>query len=128
MEFDAFKKFSFENLEVYRSSRDLVKEIYILQKKFPSEEKYALCDQIRRSASSITSNIAEGAGRMSIKEKIHFIEIAYGSMMESFSQLQIAQDLGYVREDDVEALRPLYNKVALLMSRLRNSFEQKLPK
>ena len=96
--YDPYKKFSFENLEVYKQARLLVKQIYLLQNKFPKEEKYALGDQIRRSSTSITSNIAEGCGRNSPKEKIHFIEIAFGSMTESFSQLQNAQDLGYIQE------------------------------
>ena len=104
--------FTFEKLEVYQVARKLVKDIYELQNRFPSEERYALGDQIRRSATSITSNIAEGSGRNSLKEKIHFVEIAFGSMTESFSQLQNAQDLGYIQEADVEALRPQFNHVA----------------
>lgn len=120
------QKFSFEGLEVYRCARELVKGIYILQNKFPKEEKYALGDQIRRSATSITSNIAEGSGRSSIREKIHFIEIAFGSMTESFSQLQNAQDLGYLLEADIDKLRPLYSRVAALLSNLRKSFERRI--
>lgn len=120
------QKFSFEGLEVYRCARELVKGIYILQNKFPKEEKYALGDQIRRSATSITSNIAEGSGRSSIREKIHFIEIAFGSMTESFSQLQNAQDLGYILEADIDKLRPLYSRVAAMLSNLRKSFERKI--
>jgi len=118
--------FTFEKLEVYQVARKLVKDIYELQNRFPSEERYALGDQIRRSATSITSNIAEGSGRNSLKEKIHFVEIAFGSMTESFSQLQNAQDLGYIQEADVEALRPQFNHVAALLSLLKKSFEAKL--
>lgn len=120
------RKFSFESLEVYKAARILVRDIYRLQNKFPKEEKYALGDQIRRSATSITSNIAEGSGRNSLKEKIHFIEIAFGSMTESFSQLQNAQDLEYINESDIEQLRPLYNKVAALLSLLKKSYEKRL--
>lgn len=120
------RKFSFEDLDAYKVARLLVRDIYRLQNKFPREEKYALGDQIRRSSTSITSNIAEGSGRASIKEKIHFIEIAFGSMTESFSQLQNAQDLGYIEESDVEALRPQFNHVAALLSNLRRSFEERL--
>lgn len=120
------RKFSFENLDAYKVARLLVRDVYRLQNKFPIEEKYALGDQIRRSSTSITSNIAEGSGRTSIKEKIHFIEIAFGSLMESFSQLQNAQDLGYIEESDVEALRPQFNHVAALLSNMRKSFEAKL--
>ena len=124
--FDPMKKFSFETLEVYKEARILVKGIYLLQNKFPKEEKYALGDQIRRSSTSITSNIAEGSGRNSLKEKIHFIEIAFGSMTESFSQLQNAQDLGYIDEDEIDALRPSFNKVAAYLSGLKASYERRL--
>lgn len=120
------RKFSFENLDVYNTARELVVSIYKLQNTFPKEERYALGDQIRRSAVSITSNIAEGCGRNSIKEKIRFIEIAFGSLTESFSQLQIAHDLEYINENDIESLRPIFNKVAALLSILRNSYEKKM--
>jgi len=120
------KKFAFEILEAYKVARVLVRDVYRLQNKFPKEEKYALGDQIRRSSTSITSNIAEGSGRNSLKEKIHFIEIAFGSMTESFSQLQNAQDLGYITEEDVESIRPLYNHVAALLSLLKRSYENQL--
>ena len=115
MVFDAYKSFSFENLEAYK-----------LQKTFPREELFALGDQIRRSASSITSNIAEGSGRNSYKEKIHYLEIAFGSMTESFSQLQIAVELGYISDDDIESLRPQFNRVAALLSLLKRSYEKSL--
>lgn len=120
------RRFAFENLEAYKVARILVRDIYRLQNKFPKEERYALGDQIRRSSTSITSNIAEGTGRNSMKEKIHFIEIAFGSMTESFSQLQNAQDLGYILEEEVEALRPQFNHVAALLSLLKKSYEEQL--
>ena len=74
--------FSFENLRVYKAARQLVRDVYLLQNQFPKEERYALGDQVRRAATSITANLAEGSGRQSPKEKIHFIEIAFGSMTE----------------------------------------------
>ena len=116
------RKFSFEGLEVYQAARVLVKEVYLLQSKFPKTETFALGDQIRRSASSVTSNIAEGSGRSSNKEKVHFIEIAYGSLMEAFSQLQIAQDLGYIAEEDVDTIRPSFISVAKMLSGLKGYF------
>ena len=76
--------FSFEQLKAYQVARTLVKEIYVLQNSFPKEERYALGDQVRRAATSITANLAEGSGRQSVKEKIHFVEIAFGSMTEVF--------------------------------------------
>lgn len=117
------KKFSFEGLDVYKAARLLVRDVYRLQHKFPKYETYALGDQIRRSSSSITSNIAEGSGRSSFKEKSHFVEIAYGSLMEAFSQLQIAQDLGYVSQDDIDKIRPLFIDVAKMLSGLKSYFD-----
>ena len=120
------RKFSFEDLEAYKVERLLVRDVYLLQSKFPMEERFALGDQVRRSITSVTSNIAEGSGRNSYKEKIHFIEIAFGSMTESFSQLQNAQDLGYITQQEVENLRPQFNHVAALLSLLRKEFEGKV--
>ncbi len=117
------KRFSFEGLDVYKAARTLVRDVYRLQHKFPKFETYALGDQIRRSSSSVTSNIAEGSGRNSFKEKSHFIEIAYGSLMEAFSQLQIAQDLGYLTEDDIDDIRPQFISVAKMLSGLKNYFD-----
>lgn len=115
--------FSFEGLEVYQAARLLVRDVYRLQQKFPKTEIYALGDQIRRSSSSVTSSIAEGSGRNSNKEKVHFIEIAYGSLMEAFSQLQIAQDLGYLTELDIDTIRPQFISVAKMLSGLKSYFE-----
>ena len=118
-----YREFSFEGLEVYQAARLLVRDVYRLQQKFPKTEIYALGDQIRRSASSVTSNIAEGSGRNSNKEKVHFIEIAYGSLMEAFSQLQIAQDLGYLTEQDIDTIRPQFISVVKMLSGLKKHFE-----
>lgn len=118
--------FSFENLLVYKKARVLVKDVYNLQREFPREEKYELEDQIRRSITSVTSNIAEGSGRESIKEKIHFLEIAFGSLMEAFSQLQNAQDLEYIKQQKVEDIRPQFEEAAKMISGLKASLEKKL--
>ena len=118
--------FSFENLLVYKKARVLVKDVYNLQREFPREEKYELGDQIRRSITSVTSNIAEGSGRESIKEKIHFLEIAFGSLMEAFSQLQNAQDLEYIKQQKVEDIRPQFEETAKMISGLKASLEKKL--
>ena len=119
------KNFSFEDLDVYKAARILVRDVYRLQHQFPKYEIYALGDQIRRSSSSVTSNIAEGSGRNSFKEKSHFIEIAYGSLMEAFSQLQIAQDLGYLQQENIDKIRPQFIHVAKMLSGLKNYFDNK---
>lgn len=118
--------FSFEGLMVYQVARQLVKEVYLLQNMFPKEEHYALGDQVRRAATSITANLAEGSGRQSIKEKIHFIEIAFGSMTEVFCELQTACDLNYIEGNQLDELRPLFTEVARMLSGLRNSLSKKL--
>lgn len=118
--------FSFENLDVYVKARKLIKDIYLLQNKFPKEERYALGDQIRRAATSITANLAEGSGRKSLKEKVHFLEISFGSMTEVFCELQIACDLGYITEQQFDALRPQFTDVAKMLSGLRNKFQSQL--
>lgn len=63
-------------------AKGLVVTVYQLIKKFPKEENYALCDQLRRAVVSVPSNIAEGSGRTSAKDQAHFFEMAYGSLME----------------------------------------------
>ena len=65
--------FGYRKLIAYQKAKDVVKKTYKLLKKFPIEERYAMCDQLRRAAVSITSNIAEGVNRFSVKEKAHFI-------------------------------------------------------
>ena len=114
-------EYQFEKLNAWQESRKLVVAVYQLIKKFPDEERYALCDQLRRAVVSIPSNIAEGNGRMAIKEQIHFLEIAYGSVMEVYCQLQIAVDLGYITDDDFKQIKPLLFNTSKLISGLRSS-------
>ena len=118
--------YNFEKLEVWHTSRDLVKSVYLLLRNFPTEERFALCDQIRRAVISIPSNIAEGDSRISPKEQMHFIEIAYGSLMEVYCQLHIAVDLGYLQEEEVIATNNLIDKIARMLSSLRKSIKAKL--
>lgn len=118
--------FSFEKLDVYQKARNLIKDIYLLQNDFPKEERYALGDQVRRAATSIAANLAEGSGRQSIREKIHFVEIAFGSMTEVFCELQTACDLGYIKEEQLDALRHQFTDVAKMLSGLRNTLNKKL--
>ena len=109
---------TFRNLNVYIKSKELVKKIYELLKKFPREEQFALCDQLRRAVISIPSNIAEGSGRNSQKDQAHFYNIAYGSLLEVFSQLDIACDLGYISKEEFNQLELLINEEAKMLSGL----------
>ena len=94
-------KMGYENLVVWQQAMELVVEVYELVKKFPKEETYGLCDQIRRSAVSIPSNIAEGASRNSRKEFVQFLYIALGSTAELETQLRIADRVGYAETTDI---------------------------
>ena len=73
---------------------------------------------------SVTSNIAEGSGRNSVKEKIHFLEIAYGSMAEVYSQLVVAVDLGYIDKEEVENMKPSFAFTLKLMRGLKYKFAE----
>ena len=86
-----------------------------------------MCDQLRRASVSITSNIAEGVNRFSIKDKSHFIEMAYGSLMEVSSQFEIAEDLGYITADDRMNMDLLIEEDARLLSGLLNSYKPSDP-
>ena len=110
----------FKNLVAYQESRKLVKEIYLLVKKFPKEENYALSDQLRRAVVSVPSNIAEGMGRYSSKEQTHFLEIAFGSLLEISAQLDIACDVGYITSSEQEHVDAQIDVVASLISGLRS--------
>ena len=115
--------FGYRNLIAYQKAKEVVKRTYKLLKKFPAEERYAMCDQLRRASVSITSNIAEGVSRYSAKDKSHFIEIAYGSLMEVSSQFDIAEDLGYITADDRQNMDLLIEEEARLLSGLQNSYK-----
>ena len=113
------KKYNYKNLEVYKESKDLVVIIYGMIKQFPNEEQYALCDQLRRAVISIPSNIAEGSGRTSAKDQAHFFEMAYGSLMEISCQIDIAFDLGYISQDELNQVEEKVGTISALLSGLR---------
>ena len=117
--------FAFEQLDVYQVARMYVKNVYVLSDKFPQKEDFALTSQIRRAVVSITSNIAEGTSRFSVKDKSHFIEIAYGSLMETYSQLQVATDLGYISHESIAQIAPLVIELRNKLSALRKSYQEK---
>lgn len=111
---------NYRTLVAYTEAKELVKIVYALLKKFPKEEQYAICDQLRRAVISIPSNIAEGMGRFSQKEQVHFIEIAFGSLMEVGAQMDVACDLNYISVKDLDIVDQKIDVVASLLSGLRN--------
>lgn len=117
--------FYYRKLKVYHQAKELVKDVYELTHSFPANEIYGLTNQIQRAAISIPSNIAEGMGRFSYKERIHFMEIAYASLMETMCQLEIAEMLGYISSDTLEAMDENNRVLARMILGLRTSIEEK---
>ena len=115
--------FGYRKLIAYQKAKEIVKITYKFIKKFPLDERFALCDQLRRASVSITSNIAEGINRYSTKDKAHFIEMAYGSLMEVSSQFEIAEDLGYIKTEDRSNIDLLISEEARLLSGLQKSYK-----
>lgn len=119
-------KFTFFDLRVYKEAKLLVREVYSFLDKFPKVETFALSDQLRRAVVSVPSNIAEGSGRYSIREKIHFIEIAYGSLTETLCQLDIAHDLEYISDKEFTEVKERIEVIGKQLSGLRSSFQKQL--
>ncbi len=116
--------FGYRNLVAYIKAREVVRNVYRLVKHFPAEEQFALSNQMRRAAVSITSNIAEGMTRYSNKDKVHFLEISYGSLMEIMSQLEVAEDQNYISHNEFVNMEALIADVARLLSGLQRSFQE----
>ena len=104
---------------------DVADKVYSLTDVFPKYETYGLADQLRRAAVSIPSNIAEGMGRMAIKERIHFLEIAYASISEVLCQLDISVSLEYINEHQLLEAEEIAKRLTRVMSGLRKSLIDK---
>lgn len=113
------KKIStFTDLKVWQEGHALVVSIYLITKNFPKDEMYSLTNQMRRAASSITSNIAEGFGRRSYREKVQFYYVAQGSLTELKNQILIARDIGYLSKDQLQKLADNANNTHKLLQGL----------
>ena len=117
--------FYYRKLKVYHQAMELVTSVYRLSADFPSHEKNGLTNQLRRAAISVPSNIAEGMGRFSVKERIHFVEIANGSLMEMMCQLEVALRLGYITQSKFDEQELLISETTKMLIGLRNSLENK---
>ena len=122
----ANEPFSYRRLVVYQKGRELVRLIYSVTKKFPPEEKFALANQIQRAAVSVTSNIAEAMGRYSDKDKLHFIEFSYGSLLEIMSQIEVAQDLEYININDYTEVEQRIADICRMLSGLRKTYSERI--
>ncbi len=115
---EAVKIRSFTDLNAWKESHKLVIMVYKTTKVFPREELYSLVDQMRRAAISITSNIAEGFGRQTYKEKIQFYYIAQGSLTELKNQLLLAKDIEYLQREVFDEVAEQANTAHKLLSGL----------
>jgi four helix bundle protein len=99
-----FLTLNHQKLQVYTASREFVLECYQLTKSLPSDEKFGMITQIRRAALSVHLNVAEGSSRKSEVERKRYYEVARGSVTEIDAALDVAEDLGYLRNITVEKL------------------------
>ena len=113
--------FRFEKLDVWQKAVDFADRIYSVTRQFPSDERFGLTSQMRRASVSISSNIAEGSGRSSNKDFVRFVEIAYGSVMEVVSQLQIAFRQSFVAAEARDELYKNAEELARMLSGLKAS-------
>lgn len=94
----------FEDLEVWQETQSFAVEIYRVTRAFPRDEQYGITSQLRRAVTSISANIAEGFGRITKNDKLHFYTIAYGSLLEVKNFLYLAQKLQYIEKDTLSDL------------------------
>lgn len=116
---DHIMRHNFLNLEIWKRSRKLVKQIYSITKSFPPEEKFGLTSQIRRCAVSVPSNIAEGCGRGTNPQLIHFLDISIGSLCELETQIYLSFDLEFISRDKAEVLSKETTEIRRMTQRFK---------
>ncbi len=116
---------SYQDLEVWKQTKDLVGYIYQVTKPFPKEEQFGLTNQLRRAAVSIPSNIAEGCGRNHSKDSLQFFFIARGSLYEVETQIILAYDLGFLSNEEQTTILNNIRSCKKLLNGLINYFQKK---
>jgi four helix bundle protein len=114
-------EYSFEKLRVWQRSREFVKQVYFLTRKFPDSERFGIVSQLQRASVSISSNIAEGSSRKSGKDQGYLIQLAYSSLMECLSQLILAYDLGFISESELKEVRNHIEEISNLLNAYRKA-------
>jgi four helix bundle protein len=121
-------QFSFEKLEVWQLARKLATLVYKATQSFPQEEKYSLVSQIRRSAVSVSANIAEGTTRQTAKDQAYFTTVSFSSLMELFNHMILASDLGYISNDELTVYRQQIQQLSVKLSNLKASQVKRITK
>jgi four helix bundle protein len=116
---------SYQDLDVWKQTRGLVKSVYALSKKFPKDEQFGLTNQLRRAVISVPSNIAEGCGRNYSKDSIQFFFIARGSLYELETQLTLSLDLQYISEEELRIIIEQITRCKKLLNGFINYYQQK---
>lgn len=111
-------EYPFERLDVYKASLQFSVKLRGVLKSFPDEEKYDLVRQIKRSADSISSCLAEGSGRSTRKDQAYFTNVAYSSALETVSHLKLAFKLEYIDENKLKVLRKSLSKITFQLNKL----------
>lgn len=114
---------SHKDLEVWRAAIDLAKDIYEPTKSYPKDEQYGIVSQMKRSAVSIASNIAEGAARQGTKEFVQFLYIAVGSANELDTQLEISKVAGMADTEHLDALQAQVTRITMMLRGLIRSMK-----
>ena len=126
------EEFYYRKLDVYKNAKSLSHEVCNLIKTYPVEERFGLCDQLRRAVMSVPINIAEGFGRYSAKEKAHFIQIAYGSLNEVMCELELSEDESYITVEQLkyfeQLIIPLRRKLSALHKTILDNGDFSIPK
>ncbi len=112
--------FRFENLEVWQDAMNLCERVYRLSQSFPAAEQYGITSQVRRSAVSVSANIAEGAGRSTDGDFARFLDIAFGSLMETVSHLTLAKRLRFVDENSHQEVYADCERIGKMLTSFRN--------
>ena len=116
---------NYKKLKVWEDAHQFTIDIYNITKKFPNNEQYGLTSQIRRSSSSIPTNIVEGCGQLDNGNLIRFLGIAKGSAFETEYQLLLAKDLKYINEKDYDELNEKIQKIISMLTNLIKSLRSK---
>ena len=116
---------NFKELKIWQLSRNLVKDVYLLTKKFPDDERFGLTQQIRKAAVSIASNIAEGAGRGTDNDFAHFLDIVNGSAFETETQLILSLDLEYISQTEFDFVNEKLQVIEKMVFNFNQSLKNK---